>query len=66
VRDTSLDLLSTGTAVNICLPRSFVLTRCCVLSWVTKILMRAILNVHAGPKFPAPTLHQSEIQLFNQ
>jgi len=34
---TSLDLLSTGT-VRICLPRSFVLMRCCVLYWVTKIL----------------------------
>jgi len=31
---------------------SFVLMRCCALTWVTKILMRAISNVHAGRRFP--------------
>jgi len=31
-----------------CLSRSFGLTRCCTLAWVTKIMMRAISNVHAG------------------
>ena len=33
-----------------CLPQaqSFILTRFCVLTWVTKILMAAILNVHMG------------------
>ena len=28
---------------------SFVLTQCCVLTWVTKIRMLVISNVHAGP-----------------
>jgi len=37
-----------------CLSWSFVLTRCCTLTWVTKILMRAISNVHAGRRFPSP------------
>ena len=31
-----------------------------------EILMRAMLNVHAGRRFPTPALHQSEIKLFNQ
>ena len=39
--------------ISTCLPWSFVLTRCCALSWVTKILMRAISNVHAGRIWPA-------------
>jgi len=58
VRDTSLDLPSMGT-VNICSPPSFVLTRCCVSSRLTKILMRAILTVHTGRRFPTHALHQS-------
>jgi len=33
---------------------SFVLTRCYTLTWVTKILMRAKSNVHAGRRFPTP------------
>ena len=37
---------------------SFVLTRCCVLTWETKILMRAISNVHAGCRFPNPALNK--------
>ena len=31
------------------------LTRCCALTWVTKILIWAISNVHAGRRFP-PTI----------
>jgi len=31
---------------------SFVLSRFCVLTWVTKILMRDILNILAGRRFP--------------
>ena len=40
----------------------FVLTRCCVLTWVTKILMRAIIkcsrrpNLAPGPQVPQPCL----------
>ena len=46
--------------LSTCLSRSFVLTRRCTLSWVTKILMWAISNVHAdrlwrgGRRFPTP------------
>ena len=36
----------------VCLSWSFVLTRCCVLTWVTNILMWAILNVHVGLRLP--------------
>jgi len=32
----------------------FVKKRCCVLIWVTKILMWAILSSHAGGRFPTP------------
>ena len=42
-----------------CVSWSFVLTRCCTLTWVTKILMRAISNVHAGRRFPAPVVKAS-------
>jgi len=49
---TSLDLVS-----NTCLSWSFVLTRCCTLTWVTKILIRAISNVYAGCRFPTPVLN---------
>ena len=42
--------------ICVCLSRSFVLTLCCVLIWVTKILMRAMLNVHAGRKFPTTAI----------
>jgi len=31
---------------------SFFLTRCCTLTWVMKIMLRAISNVHAGRRFP--------------
>jgi len=41
----SLDLLST----SICSSRNFDLTRDCVLTWVTKILMRAILECSGRP-----------------
>jgi len=46
---TSLEL---GYYLGTCLLWSFVLTRCCVLPWVTPSLMRAISNVHAGRRFP--------------
>jgi len=42
---TSFDYIST------CLSWSFVLTRCCALTWVTKIRMRDISNVNAGRRF---------------
>ena len=32
---------------------SFVLTRCCVLTWAKKMLTRAILTVHASRLWPA-------------
>jgi len=48
---TSLDLL-----LSTCLSWSFVLTQCWTLTRVTKILMRAIWNVHAGRRFPTPDL----------
>ena len=35
--------------LSTCLSRSFALTQCCVLTWVTKIRMLATSNVHAGP-----------------
>jgi len=41
---------------SICLPRSFLLTQCCVLPWETKILMRAIFMRAAGPRFPTPAV----------
>ena len=37
----------------VCVSLSFVLTWCCVLTWVKEMLMRAILNVHAGRLWPA-------------
>ena len=40
--------------LSICLSWSFVLTRCCVLTWVMKIAKEAISNVHAGRMFPTP------------
>ena len=54
---------------HVCLSRSFVLTRCCVPTWATKSLMRAMLNVHAGRiwpmgrRFPTPGLtHMNNLQ----
>jgi len=32
---------------------SFVVARCCALTWAEKILMRVISNVHAGRIWPA-------------
>jgi len=43
----------------ICILWSFVLTRCCTPTWVKKILMRAISDVHAGCKFPIPALNHA-------
>jgi len=55
-------LLSYG--LNICFSRSFVLRRCCVLTWVTYILMRDILiftQVAFGLRAPgSPTLEINE------
>jgi len=50
VGETFLDLLS----VCVYLSWSFLLARCCVLTWVTEILMRATLNVHADRRLPTP------------
>jgi len=46
---------------RVCLSRSFVSTRCCVLTWVMKIMTPAILNVHAGRTFPTPGLTDSVV-----
>ena len=54
--------------LSTCLSRSFVLTRWCTLTWVTKIMLRAISNVHAGRigpaarRFPTPALGPLPIQ----
>ena len=40
--------------VSTCVSWNFVLTRCCTLTWVTKIMMRTISNLHAGRRFPNP------------
>jgi len=40
--------------LSTCLSWSFVLTWFCTINWLTKILMRAISNVHAGRRFPTP------------
>jgi len=50
--------------VSTCLSWSSVLRRCCTLTWITKILMRTISNVHGGRiwpadrGFPTPALNQ--------
>ena len=36
--------------------------RFCTLHWVTKILIRAISNVHAGCRLPTPGLHELDGQ----
>jgi len=62
-KETSLDSLSTSLLTS--LSWSIVLSRCCVLTWVTKILMRAKSNLHAGRiwpagrRFPSPDLTNS-------
>jgi len=38
---------------------TFILTRCCALTWVTDILVRTISSVHAGRRFPTPDLSDS-------
>jgi len=38
----------------------FALTRFCILNWVTKLLMRAMLNVHAGRRFPTPAQNRPQ------
>jgi len=49
---TSFDLLGT------CLSWSFVLMQRYSLIQLTKILMRAISNVHVGRRFPTPALDE--------
>ena len=45
---------------------SFVLTRCYVLIWLTKILMRTILNVYVGRRFPTPASGETNpVSCFN-
>ena len=38
----------------VCLSCDFVWMWYCILTWVMKILVRAILNVHTGRRFPIP------------
>jgi len=38
--------------LSTCFSCSFVLTRCCTLTWITKILVRVISNIHAGRIYP--------------
>jgi len=47
--------------LSTCLSCGFVLTWCCTLTSVTKILVRAISNVHAGRRFPTPSLDRNPI-----
>ena len=54
-RNTSLDCLRVYLSWN------FALIRYCVLTWVMKILMRDILNVHAGQRSPPPPLTQTVV-----
>jgi len=42
--------------VSTCLSWSFVLTRCCALTWVTKILMRATFGSRAATSPPPPLI----------
>jgi len=39
-----------------CLSWCLVLKRCCTLTWVRKIMLRAISSVYAGRRFPTPGL----------
>jgi len=54
VKEREMRLLT--HCLHYCLSWSFVLTRCCVLTWVMKILMRVTLNVHADRRFLTPSL----------
>jgi len=47
--------------LRVCWSWSFILTRCCVLTWVTKLLMRDLLNVHGGCIWPAGRRYPSVI-----
>jgi len=45
---------------------SFVVTRCNVLIWLTKILMRTMLNVYVGRRFPTPASGETDpVSSFN-
>ena len=58
MRDGGLYLWHPTLSRPSCLSWSFfVLTRFCILNWVTKILMRAISNVHACRRLPTPDVH---------
>lgn len=52
---------------RLCLWWSFILARCCVRTWVTKCLVRALLNVHAVSRSPTldiePLLLDLSLQL---
>jgi len=50
--------------LSIRLSWSFVLTRFCNLNWVTKILMQAISNDHAGRRFPTPAIVRVRIPAY--
>jgi len=57
-KNTSLDLLST------CLPvKSFVLTQCCVVTSVMKILIRTMSNVQLGQIFPRAACSLALVQI---
>jgi len=47
------EILLLTYCLRVCLSWNFALTRWCVLTWVTKILMRAMSNVHVG-RVPHP------------
>ena len=50
------------TILSTCLSSSFVLTRCCTITWVTKILMQTISNVHVPhPCFKATIVNTNLI-----
>ena len=44
--------------LSTCLSWCSVLKRCCTLTWISKILMQAIWNVHAGRRFSTSELHK--------
>jgi len=54
-RMTSLGL----TIWSTCLTRSFVLTRCCIPTYVMKIVMRHMSNVQASRRFPIPDVNST-------
>ena len=51
--------------LSTCLSCSFVLTGCRAITWVTKNLVQAITNVHAGCRFPIPVVAHSQLTLLS-